>query len=65
MKQSLVIKTRIPMIRKYPGVPKVPENLSKVPIISYREKGENKFVLKSDQVRPEDYYLRFTPHAPE
>jgi hypothetical protein len=65
MKQSLVIKTRIPMIRKYPGVPKVPENLSKVPMVSYPEKTESRFVLKSDQVRPEDYYLRFTPHAPE
>ena len=26
---------------------------------------ENKFVLKCDQVRPEDYYIRFIPHVPE
>jgi hypothetical protein len=66
MKQtSLVIKTHAPIIRKYPGVPKAPENLSKVPMVSYREKDEKRFVLKSDQVRPEDYYLRFLPHVPE
>ena len=66
MKQaSLVIKTHIPIFRKYPGVPKAPENLSKVPMVSYPEKTESRFVLKSDQVRPEDYYLRFLPHVPE
>jgi hypothetical protein len=65
MKQSLVIKTRIPIFRKYPGAPKAPENLSKVPMVSYPEKTESRFVLKSDQVRPEDYYIRFIPHVPE
>jgi hypothetical protein len=62
--KSLVMKTHIPIYRKYPGVPKVPEHLSKVPIVTYREKNENKFVLKSEQVRPEDYYIRFIPHIP-
>ena len=65
MKSSLVIKIRVPIFRKYPGVPKAPERLIKVPMVSYREKDEKRFVLKSDQVRPEDYYLRFTPHVPE
>jgi len=66
MKQaSLVIKTQSPIIRKYPGVPKVPENMSKVPMVSYPEKTESRFVLKSDQVRKEDYYIRFIPHVPE
>ena len=65
MKQSLVIKTQTPIFRKYPGVPKVPEQITAVPMVSYPEKPESRFVLKSDQVRPEDYYLRFTPHVPE
>jgi hypothetical protein len=64
MKQALVIKTHIPIFMKYPGVPKVPEQLTAVPMISYPEKTESRFVLKSEQVRPEDYYLRFTPHVP-
>ena len=66
MKQaSLVIKTRISIFRKYPGVPKISEHLSKVPMVSYPEKTESRFVLKSDQVRKEDYYIRFIPHVPE
>lgn len=65
MKPSLVIKTRVPIFRKYPGVPKAPEHLSKVPMVSYREQDEKRFVLKSEQVRKEDYYLRFLPHIPE
>jgi hypothetical protein len=66
MKQtSLVIKTHAPIIRKYPGVPKVPEQITAVPMVSYREKDEKRFVLKSDQVRKEDYYIRFIPHVPE
>jgi len=56
MKQSLVIKTH---------VPKALEQITAVPMVSYREKDEKRFVLKSNQVRPEDYYLRFTPHVPE
>ena len=66
MKQaSLVIKTRIPIFRKYPGVPKAPEHITAVPMVLYREKDEKRFVLKSEQVRPEDYYIRFLPHVPE
>jgi hypothetical protein len=64
MNKALVIKTHIPIFRKYPGVPKVPEHLTAVPMISYPEKTESRFVFKSEQVRPEDYYLRFTPHVP-
>jgi hypothetical protein len=65
MTQSLVMKIQTPIFRKYPGVPKAPENLSKVPIVSYSEKTESRFVFKSDQVRKEDYYIRFIPHVPE
>lgn len=65
MKQSLVIQTHIQIFRKYPGVPKVSEHLIAVPMVTYREKDEKRFVLKSEQVRPEDYYLRFLPHVPE
>ena len=65
MKPSLVIKTRVPIFRKYPGVPKAPEQITAVPIVSYREQDEKRFVLKSEQVRKEDYYLRFLPHIPE
>ena len=65
MKQSLVIKTHIQIFRKYPGVPKAPEQITAVPMVTYREKDEKRFVLKSEQVRPEDYYLRFIPHIPE
>jgi len=65
MKPSLVIKTRVPIFRKYPGVPKAPEHITAVPMVSYPEKPESRFVLKSDQVRKEDYYLRFLPHIPE
>ena len=65
MKQSLVIKTHIQIFRKYPGVPKSPEQITAVPMVTYREKDEKRFVLKSEQVRPEDYYLRFLPHVPE
>ena len=65
MKQSLVIKTHIQIFRKYPGVPKAPEQITAVPMVTYREKDEKRFVLKSEQVRPEDYYLRFLPHVPE
>lgn len=65
MKQSLVIKTQTPIFRKYPGVPKAPEHITAVPMVTYREKDEKRFVLKSEQVRPADYYLRFLPHVPE
>jgi len=65
MKQSLVIKTHVPIFRKYPGVPKAPEHIIAVPMVTYREKDEKRFVLKSEQARKEDYYLRFLPHIPE
>ena len=64
MKQSLVIKTRIPIFRKYPGVPKAPEQITAVPMVTYREKDEKRFVLKSEQMRPH-YYLWFLSHVPE
>ena len=65
MKPSLVIKTRVPIFRKYPGVPKTSEHLISVPMVSYSEKPEVRFVLKSEQTRHEDYYIRFIPHIPE
>lgn len=65
MKQSLVIKTRIQIFRQYPGVPKAPDHITGVPMVTYREKSESRFVLKSEQARKEDYYLRFLPHIPE
>ena len=65
MKPSLVIKTRVPIFKKYPGVPKAPEQITAVPMVSYREQDDKRFVLKSEQVRKEDYYLRFLPHVPE
>ena len=65
MKQSLVIQTHIQIFRKYPGVPKATEHITAGPMVTYREKDEKRFVLKSEQVRPEDYYLRFLPHVPE
>ena len=58
MKQSLVIKTQVPIFRKYPGVPKVPDHLTAVPMIPYREKEESKFVLNTEQARPQ-YYIRW------
>ena len=64
MKQSLVIRTHVPISRKYPGVPKVPDHLTAVPMISYREKEESKFVLNTEQARPQ-YYVQFLPHVPE
>lgn len=52
MKQaSLVIKTQSPIIRKYPGVPKEPENLSKVPMVSYPEKNREPVRI---EVRPSE-----------
>jgi hypothetical protein len=63
--KSLVFQTQIqPIFRKYPGVPKVPEQLSAVPMIVYREKDEKRFVLKTDQLRKEDFYIRYIPHVP-
>ena len=64
MKQSLVIKTHIQIFRKYPGVPKAPEQITAVPMVTYREKDEKRFVLKSEQMRPH-YYLWFLSHVPE
>jgi hypothetical protein len=58
MKPSLVIKTHVPIFRKYPGVPKAPEHITAVPMVSYREEDEKRFVFKSDQVRPH-YYIRW------
>lgn len=64
MKQSLVIKTHIPIFRKYPGVPKAPEHITTVPVVTYREKDEKRFVLQTEQARPQ-YYLRFLSHVSE
>ncbi len=58
MKQLLVIKTHVPIFRKYPGVPKTSEHLISVPMVTYREKDEKRFVLKSEQARPQ-YYIRW------
>jgi hypothetical protein len=63
MKQSLVIKTHAPIFRKYPGVPKAPEHITAVPMVTYREKDEKRFVLQSEQVRPQ-YYIRWKMDMP-
>lgn len=61
MRQSLVIKTHVPLVRKYPGVPKVPEKITTVLMVSYREKNDTRFVLKT----PEDYFIRWKMDAPK
>jgi hypothetical protein len=51
MNQLSVLKIQsLPLFRKYPGVPKIPENLKAVYMKMYRDKNlDSHYILKRDE----------------
>ena len=67
MNRAIVIKVKsLPILRKYPGIPKVPENITAVRMNTYQDKNQNdcymlKLVKKDNTINPSFSELSTSP----